>query len=80
MRRVRPARPARRLLALFWAATLVTTACADSGPLDDLLASVMQEHPHIKQMCHACFSGEYPTGDITAEMLLQIEQERMVHR
>jgi amidophosphoribosyltransferase len=48
--------------------------------LDDLLASVMEGHPHIKQMCHACFSGSYPTGDITSDMLLQIEQERMVHR
>jgi hypothetical protein len=27
-------------------------------------------------MCTACFSGEYPTGDITPEMLLQIEAER----
>ena len=29
--------------------------------------------------CTACFSGDYPTSDITAEMLLQIEQERLVH-
>jgi hypothetical protein len=28
-------------------------------------------------MCTACFSGDYPTGDITSEMLLQIEQERI---
>jgi hypothetical protein len=27
-------------------------------------------------MCHACFSGSYPTGDVTPEMLLQIEAER----
>jgi amidophosphoribosyltransferase len=48
--------------------------------LDDLLASVKNGHPHIQRMCHACFSGDYPTGDITREMLLQIESERMVHR
>jgi amidophosphoribosyltransferase len=47
--------------------------------LDDLVASVADERPEIDRMCTACFSGVYPTGDITAEMLLQIEQERTVH-
>ena len=47
--------------------------------LDDLLDSVMEGQPQIEQMCHACFSGDYPTGDITTEMLLQIEEERTVH-
>jgi hypothetical protein len=28
-------------------------------------------------MCTACFSGNYPTGDITPKMLLQIEDERI---
>jgi hypothetical protein len=28
-------------------------------------------------MCTACFSGDYPTGDITPAMLLQIETERI---
>jgi hypothetical protein len=28
-------------------------------------------------MCTACFSGEYPTGDISPGMLLQIEEERL---
>ena len=45
--------------------------------LDDLLASVQQGHPEIEQMCSACFSGNYPTGDITTEMLLRIEEERI---
>ena len=46
--------------------------------LDDLVSSVADESPRIERMCTACFSGEYPTGDITSEMLLQIESERMV--
>ena len=45
--------------------------------LDDLVESVREGRPEIRQMCHACFSGDYPTGDITSEMLLQIEQERI---
>jgi len=45
--------------------------------LDDLLAAVVEGQTHVDRMCHACFSGEYPTGDITAEMLLQIEHERI---
>ncbi len=48
--------------------------------LDDLVRSVIDGHSHITKMCHACFSGDYPTGDITPEMLLRIEQERLVHR
>ena len=44
--------------------------------LDDLVASVREDRPDIEHMCTACFSGEYPTGDITPEMLLQIEEER----
>jgi amidophosphoribosyltransferase len=46
--------------------------------LDDLLAAVQDDHPALDKMCAACFSGDYPTGDITQEMLLQIERERTV--
>jgi amidophosphoribosyltransferase len=46
--------------------------------LDDLLAAVKDGNPALRQMCTACFSGDYPTGDITGEMLLQIERERTV--
>ncbi len=45
--------------------------------LDDLVESVREDQPEIRQMCHACFSGEYPTGDITPEMLQLIEDERI---
>ncbi len=45
--------------------------------LDDLLVSVQSARPDLGQMCAACFSGEYPTRDITPGMLLQIEQERI---
>jgi len=45
--------------------------------LEDLLDSVRDEQPAIKKLCNACFSGNYPTGDITSEMLLSIEDERI---
>ena len=45
--------------------------------LDDLVDSVRDGRPGIERMCTACFSGDYPTGDITPEMLLQIEEERI---
>ena len=48
--------------------------------LDDLVDSVRDGQPKIRQMCTACFSGDYPTGDVTPQMLLQIEQERLVHQ
>jgi amidophosphoribosyltransferase len=46
--------------------------------LDDLVAAVREDQPMFEQMCTACFSGSYPTGDITPQMLLQIEAERIV--
>jgi amidophosphoribosyltransferase len=45
--------------------------------LDDLVGAVTEKDPRIEHMCTACFSGNYPTGDITSSMLLQIEDERI---
>jgi amidophosphoribosyltransferase len=45
--------------------------------LDDLVGAVTEGSPRIARMCTACFSGDYPTGDITSSMLLQIEDERI---
>jgi amidophosphoribosyltransferase len=44
--------------------------------LDDLVGAVTEKDPRIEHMCTACFSGRYPTGDITPQMLLRIEDER----
>jgi amidophosphoribosyltransferase len=46
--------------------------------LDDLVGAVTDGQSHVERMCTACFSGIYPTGDITPRMLLQIEEERLV--
>ncbi len=48
--------------------------------LEDLVDAVAGDRPGIDRMCTACFSGDYPTGDITPKMLLQIEQERAAVR
>ena len=36
-------------------------------------------NPAVKQFCNACFTGNYPTGDITVERLQAIERERSSH-
>ncbi len=46
--------------------------------LPDLVGAVTEGQSHVDRMCTACFSGLYPTGDITPEMLLRIEEERVV--
>lgn len=33
----------------------------------------------IQRFCNACFTGEYPTGDVTVERLQAIEEERHSH-
>lgn len=45
--------------------------------LEDLVGAVTARRPDLPHMCTACFSGQYPTGDITADMLLRIEEERL---
>ncbi len=33
-------------------------------------------YPEVEEFCNACFTGSYPTGDITAEVLETIGSER----
>lgn len=44
--------------------------------LDDLVASVQKGNPDIKQFDCSCFSGEYPSGDISQDYLDQIDIKR----
>ncbi len=46
-------------------------------PLDSLEESARAGNPEIPQFCNACFSGNYPTGDVTDEMFEAIERERL---
>jgi amidophosphoribosyltransferase len=39
-------------------------------------AAARAGNPGVDQFCNACFTGEYPTGDITREVLDAIEGER----
>jgi amidophosphoribosyltransferase len=41
-----------------------------------LKKAVQQENPKIKNFCAACFDGIYPTGDITPDLLEDIEADR----
>jgi amidophosphoribosyltransferase len=45
--------------------------------LENLIQAVQEGNPSSRGFCTACFSGEYPTGDITPEVLRGIEQERL---
>ncbi|MCU0276014.1 MAG: amidophosphoribosyltransferase [Acidobacteria bacterium] len=42
----------------------------------DMERAVRRQNPAIRSFCTACFSGEYPTGDVSRVYLEQIEQER----
>jgi len=44
--------------------------------LENLKKAVRSGNPKISHFCAACFDGVYPTGDVTAEMLKEIEAER----
>ena len=39
-------------------------------------AAARAGNPKIEKFCNACMTGEYPTGDVTREMLTAIEGER----
>jgi len=40
-------------------------------------AAARAGNPRIEKFCNACFTGEYPTGDVTLEQLTAIEGERL---
>jgi amidophosphoribosyltransferase len=46
--------------------------------LADLETSVREGNPELVQFCNACFSGQYPTGDVTQDVLDRIEGERLL--
>jgi amidophosphoribosyltransferase len=43
---------------------------------DRMNEAARKGNPKIEKFCNACFTGEYPTGDVTREMLQAIEGER----
>lgn len=45
-----------------------------------LNAAARKGNDRIEQFCNACFTGEYPTGDVTREMLEDIAGERDASR
>jgi len=44
--------------------------------LDHLKKAVRMGNPKLKHFCAACFDGIYPTGDVTPDILKEIEKER----
>lgn len=45
--------------------------------LEDMNEAARAGNPKIEQFCNGCFTGKYPTGDVTPEMLAAIENERL---
>jgi amidophosphoribosyltransferase len=45
-------------------------------PLKDLEDATREGNPEIEAFCNACFTGSYPTGDVTPQMLATIEGDR----
>ena len=47
---------------------------------ESMNAAARAGNPKIDQFCNACFTGNYPTGDITVERLKAIEGDRTQNR
>jgi amidophosphoribosyltransferase len=47
--------------------------------LQGLIRSVRHDNSNVTEFDTSCFSGEYITGDVTKEYLLELEQERNDH-
>ena len=68
----------------FVAADRTRAEIADQLGADDLIyldlermnAAARVGNAKIEHFCNACFTGDYPTGDVTREMLMAIETER----
>jgi amidophosphoribosyltransferase len=48
--------------------------------VDDMNHAVREGRTSFDQFCNACFTGKYPTPDVTEEVLLEIERERLAVR
>jgi amidophosphoribosyltransferase len=46
--------------------------------LESLKKAVGLGNKNLKNFCGACFDGVYPTGDVTPEILEEIEKERKI--
>lgn len=46
---------------------------------DGMNAAGLKGNPALEKFCNACFTGEYPTGDVTEKRLQEIEEERCSH-
>ena len=44
--------------------------------VDVLVKSVKGPTERVKNFCHACMDGNYPTGDVTTDVLRTLESER----
>lgn len=44
--------------------------------IEDMVEAAREGNPNIKTFCTACFTGKYPTKDVTKGMLETIENER----
>lgn len=44
--------------------------------IDDLYEAVAEGNPHIDKFCMACFNGDYPTDDVSEEVLRAAEDAR----
>jgi glutamine phosphoribosylpyrophosphate amidotransferase len=46
----------------------------------DMNRAVREEGASFEQFCNACFTGKYPTPDVTEDVLLEIERDRLAVR
>ncbi len=49
-------------------------------PLEEMEKACREGNPEIQHFCTACFSGKYPTGDITPEMFEDIKHDKRCMR
>lgn len=45
--------------------------------LENLEEATREGNPEIRRFCNACFTGEYPTGDVSDRVLAEIEGDRV---
>ncbi len=48
--------------------------------VSDMNAAVREGQATFEHFCNACFTGKYPTGDVSEEVLLEIESARLAVR
>ncbi len=57
-------------------AAQISASSVTYNTVEGMIRAVQKANPKIKKFCTACFTGEYPTGDVTDDVITALQKDR----